>query len=277
MNESDPLICHGVTSSVKCVNACSNGGERFARAGGISRPRHRPPATTTARPRCPVDGRFTSSTSPAEITTSIAILRRLRAARRLRPGSSSMRCSFARDAIDARRGRRRSAGCARGTPWRPGPSGPACRPRWRAPAGALRAASHSRASTALRRRIARDARVARDHALHVAVEDRAALAAREGRDRRRRGAARRRAASSSASNASGKRPPNRATTSSRSAVQVAGARVVAQPAPEREHVAPRRPRRGGARRESARGSARSRGCTVATCVCCSMTSESQRR
>ena len=79
-------------------------------------------------------------------------------------------------------------------------------------------------------------RGAREHAAHVAVEDRAPLAARERGDRGRGRAPDARAGRRVRRSASGTAPPNRATTSRAARMQVASARVVAEPAPEREHV-----------------------------------------
>ena len=74
------------------MNACSNAGNAVAPFGtsatSLSGSDHKPP-------QMPGEGRFTSSTSPLEIATSIAVARRRGAARFLRPGSSATRASLA--------------------------------------------------------------------------------------------------------------------------------------------------------------------------------------
>ena len=121
-----------------------------------------------------------------------------------------------------------------------------------------------------------DAAMAREHALHVAVEDRRALAEREGRDRRRRraadagqrrdggGIARKLAAVLRDDLAA---PPHADDARGGSSRDRSRARARGRSAP--------RPARG--RRETPRETARSTATTVVTCVCCSMISESQMR
>ena len=110
----------------------------------------------------------------------------------------------------------------------------------RAPRGVQASASdHSRRSTRGSPGIALDAELAREHALHVAVEDRVPLVARQRQDRagRRAPDARQRHDRCRASPGIAAVPRD---DHLRGALQVARARVVAEPGPQVQHLVDRR-------------------------------------
>ena len=201
-----------------------------------------------------------AATSPAAATGSAS----------MRPSRRATQSAATGQLVAAR------AGCAC-RPSRRDPSTPACRPRCRAGAAALRrgatasprpSASPGKPSTPRWRastRLTLPSRIA------------ARAAEREGGDRRRGRAADARAAPRAPSTSLRKRAAvsrRRPPAPPRADDARGGSSRARSSARARGRAAPRRARR---RRETRRGSAGSTAATVATCVCCSMISDSQIR
>ena len=181
-----------------------------------------------------------AGSSPARSISSTRTARCGSALRGRGAGSSATRSVAARDAIRGDRtlaAARRACAC---TPSRRDPSAPACT-RSMSVARQQRFGDRPQRRLDLRRAgIALDAAMAREHALHVAVEDRA----RARRTRTRRSpppsSGRCRAASRASPHRAETRRHARATIALRRRVQMMRAAVVAEAAPELEHAIDRR-------------------------------------
>ena len=241
-----------VSSSGKCVKVWRTGpgaaasGPRAAHRAALSRRRNpatiRSSATSAMPPSSPVGGRVRSSTA---IVAAAAPRRRRRGAARLPPSGP---CAAASPARRAARPRQASSHGQTAQAGRFGVqivaprSISACAKSPGRSAGTSASASSRITGFALGSGVL-DEEQPRDHALDIAVDRRGGAIEGDRRDRRRRVGADAGQAAQSPPRSSGKRPPCALNDGPGAGVEVAGARVVAEPGPGLHHLLDRRRRR----------------------------------